>query len=258
MQVLTSGVSAEYGRFSGGVVNVITKSGSNMFAGSYRTTFTRPSWSKETPFERANSIERGKPTPANPYLNNKLSHFSEFTGGGPLAKDRVWFFAAGRFENSSTFGTMPATAVPYTKTNDSKRYEGKLTGSLRQGHTLQGSFIDNRVHRGNEPVLSFSIDRAALISPSVPNRLGVVNYNAALISAHAAVGAVLAEGLGDRGGRRHVDQHPRFAVPDAHGHAVSIQRAVLRRERSGTAQQPSADGERHATSRRIAASAATS
>jgi outer membrane receptor protein involved in Fe transport len=180
VQVLTSGVTAEYGRFSGGVVNVITKSGSNMFAGSYRTTFTRPSWTKETPFERANNIERGQKTDANPYITNNLSHFSEFTGGGPLSKNRVWFFAAGRFENSSTFGTMPATAVAYTKTNDSKRYEGKLTGSLHQGHTLQGSFIDNRVHRANEPVLSFSIDRAALISPSVPNRLGVVNYNAAL------------------------------------------------------------------------------
>jgi hypothetical protein len=180
VQVLTSGVTAEYGRFSGGVVNVITKSGSNLFSGSYRTTFTRPSWSDETPFETANNIERGKPTPANPYLNNKLSRFGEATGGGPLSKDRVWFFAAGRFENSSTFGTMPATAVPYTKSNDSKRYEGKLTGSLTQGHTLQGSFIDNRVHRFNEPVLSFSIDKATLISPSVPNRLGVVNYNAAL------------------------------------------------------------------------------
>lgn len=180
VQVLTSGVTAEYGRFSGGVVNVITKSGSNRFGGSYRTTFTRPSWSHETPFEAANSIERGRPTPANPYLNNKLSYFSEFTAGGPLAKDRVWFFGAGRFENSSTFGTMPATAVPYTKSNDSKRYEGKLTGRLYQGHTLQGSFIDNRVHRANEPVLSFSIDKAALISPSVPNRLGVVNYTAAL------------------------------------------------------------------------------
>ena len=201
VQVLTSGVTAEYGRFSGGVVNVITKSGSNMFAGSYRTTFTRPSWSKETPFESANNIERGKPTPANPYLNNKLSHFSEFTGGGPLAKDRVWFFAAGRFENSSTFGTMPATAVPYTKSNDSKRYEGKLTGSLRQGHTLQGSFIDNRVHRANEPVLSFSIDKAALISPSVPNRLGVVNYNAAvsqrmLVSAQYSQKDWATEGVG--------------------------------------------------------------
>ena len=111
---------------------------------------------------------------------------------------------------------MPATAVPYTKSNDSKRYEGKLTGSLRQGHTLQGSFIDNRVHRANEPVLSFSIDRAALISPSVPNRLGVVNYNAALTQRMLVSAQYLAEGLVDRRRRRHVDQHPRFAVPDAH------------------------------------------
>ena len=32
-QVLTSGISVEYGRFSGGVVNVITKSGGNRFSG---------------------------------------------------------------------------------------------------------------------------------------------------------------------------------------------------------------------------------
>lgn len=182
VQVLTSGISAEYGRFSGGVVNVITKSGGNRPAGSYRTTLMRPSWTTETPFERANAIERGKPTPANPFLKNKLSHFSELTAGGPLVKDRLWFFGAGRFENSSTAGTMPATAVAYTKTNDSKRYEGKLTGTVRPSHTLQGTFLDNRVHRSNEPVLSFSIDRAALISPSTPNRLGVVNYNGALSS----------------------------------------------------------------------------
>ena len=33
-QVLTSGISAEYGRFSGGVINAITKSGGNTFSGS--------------------------------------------------------------------------------------------------------------------------------------------------------------------------------------------------------------------------------
>ncbi len=201
VQVLTSGITAEYGRFSGGVVNIVTKSGSNRLGGSYRTTFARPSWTNETPFERGNNIERGTPTASNPYLNNKLSHFSEFTLGGPMARDRVWFFGAGRFENSSSFGTMPATAVPYTKSNDSKRYEGKLTGALRPGHTLQGSFIDNRVHRANEPVLSFSIDRAALISPSVPNRLGVVNYNAAvsqrmLVSAQYSQKYFATEGVG--------------------------------------------------------------
>ncbi len=43
-QVLTSGISAEYGRFSGGVINAISKSGGNTFSGSFRINLTNPSW----------------------------------------------------------------------------------------------------------------------------------------------------------------------------------------------------------------------
>ncbi len=38
-QILSSGISAESGRFSGGVINAITKSGSNTFSGSCRLNF---------------------------------------------------------------------------------------------------------------------------------------------------------------------------------------------------------------------------
>src|SRR4051812_30143896 len=174
VQVLTSGITAEYGRFSGGVVNIITKSGGNSLAGTYRTNFTRPSWTHETPFEKDNGIVRGQPTAANPFITNKLSTFSELTAGGRAVKDRLWLFTAGRFENSATAGTLPLTAAPYTKTNNSKRFEAKATASFVVGQTLQGTFIDNRVHRANEPVLSFSIDKATFISPSTPNRLSAV------------------------------------------------------------------------------------
>lgn len=37
--ITTAAVSAEFGRFQGGVVNVVTKSGGNDFSGSFRTTF---------------------------------------------------------------------------------------------------------------------------------------------------------------------------------------------------------------------------
>src|SRR5438552_3391534 len=40
----TSGVSAEWGRFGGGVVNAITKSGGHTFAGSFRTTLKHDNW----------------------------------------------------------------------------------------------------------------------------------------------------------------------------------------------------------------------
>jgi hypothetical protein len=57
-QVITSGVSAEYGRFSGGVINAITKSGGNRFSGSFRTDLTNPAWRDETPFEADNETTR--------------------------------------------------------------------------------------------------------------------------------------------------------------------------------------------------------
>ena len=42
--VATDGVSAEFGRFSGGVVNVITKSGGNLFSGSFRDSLNNDNW----------------------------------------------------------------------------------------------------------------------------------------------------------------------------------------------------------------------
>ncbi len=42
--VATAGVSAEYGRFSGGIANAITKSGGNTFSGSFRTSFANDNW----------------------------------------------------------------------------------------------------------------------------------------------------------------------------------------------------------------------
>ncbi|HET9765345.1 MAG TPA: carboxypeptidase regulatory-like domain-containing protein, partial [Thermoanaerobaculia bacterium] len=57
-QVLTSGISAEYGAFTGGVLNVITKSGGNDFHGSLRANYSKPEWRDETPFEDARNIER--------------------------------------------------------------------------------------------------------------------------------------------------------------------------------------------------------
>ena len=47
--ILTGGISAEWGRFSGGVVNMITKSGGNTFTGSFRENFANPTWIDETP-----------------------------------------------------------------------------------------------------------------------------------------------------------------------------------------------------------------
>ena len=42
-------VSAEYGRFTGGVINVVTKSGGNRFSGSLRVSLVRTTTGSPTP-----------------------------------------------------------------------------------------------------------------------------------------------------------------------------------------------------------------
>ena len=42
--VATAGVSAEFGRFGGGVINVVTKSGGNTFTGTFRDTLNNDNW----------------------------------------------------------------------------------------------------------------------------------------------------------------------------------------------------------------------
>src|SRR4029453_16597390 len=106
-QVLTSGISAEYGRFGGGVVNVITKSGGNLFSGAFRSNFTNPAWSVETPLEKSAGTTR----------TSKLSPTHEVTAGGPLVRDRAWFFGGTRIERTTTQGTFAQTRIPYTGQN---------------------------------------------------------------------------------------------------------------------------------------------
>src|SRR5688572_6503194 len=85
--VASAGVSAEYGRFSGGIANAITKSGGNTFSGSLRTSFANDSWRSYTPFE--SRLLTANPT--QPLKLDKTVPTYEATFGGPVVKERVWF-----------------------------------------------------------------------------------------------------------------------------------------------------------------------
>lgn len=187
-QVLTSGMPAEYGRFSGGVVNAITKSGGNQLSGSFRTTFTNPAWSARTPFEHQNGVTR----------EDELSKYFEGTLGGPIMKDRLWFFFANRNERSSDSAALPVTGVPSTSRTRNDRYELKLTATPAVNHTVRGSYLDNRTDL-HQPTFPFTIDPAGIIAPSLPNRLYVASWDGVLSSSLFASVKVSRKEYGVRG-----------------------------------------------------------
>jgi carboxypeptidase family protein/TonB-dependent receptor-like protein len=81
--VLTSNYSAEYGKTSGGVVNAVSRSGTNAFHGSAYEFF------RNSKLDAANFFENANGLPRSPFKRN------QFGGaiGGPIRKDRTFFFA---------------------------------------------------------------------------------------------------------------------------------------------------------------------
>ena len=172
---LTGAISAEYGRFTGGVINSITKSGGNIFSGSFRTSFTNPKWTSLTPF-----VGQAKPI-------DHIDKVYEETVGGYALRDRIWFFTAGRqaktTDQQSTVGLTSATnparnrpAINYTHSNNQTRYEGKITGQITSKHSLVGAYLKIRESEGNN-VFPPVYDEASLVQRSLPNSLYSAHYN---------------------------------------------------------------------------------
>jgi hypothetical protein len=178
-QILTSGITAEYGRFTGGVVNAITKSGGNSFAGSFRTNFSNPSWAAETPFERCDPEVTVAPCRVNT-RTGKLQETYEGTFGGPIVLDRLWFFGAGRYSEISTAASLPQTNLPNTRTDKNRRAEIKLTATLAPSHTIQGGYLNNYTEQTNRPVFPFTIDLNGVIVSPQPNWYTFANYRGVL------------------------------------------------------------------------------
>ena len=172
--VLTHGISAAYGRFSGGVVNVVTRSGGNAFSGSFREGLSNPSWIEETPLQKAAAQE-------NPSV---LSKAHEGTLGGPILRDRVWFFTAGRRETANIPNTFAQNGGAYTRTDTNRRGEAKVTATVAPGQTVQASFIDNATTQANMSAIAAPslLDARTLVTRQLPNRLFAASYSGAVTS----------------------------------------------------------------------------
>src|SRR5262249_54272218 len=140
--VITSGVSAEYGRALGGIINVITKSGTNAFAGSGKVIMTNDNWNAQ------NSTSSTVCTPSGATLNcthpslarTKDDHINPryaVTLGAPFWKDHIWF--SGAYESADTRGAPQSTPVArenYQQTTKDRFWDAKLTAQLTPSLTL--------------------------------------------------------------------------------------------------------------------------
>lgn len=161
VSVATNGVSAEYGRAIGAVVNVITKSGTNKFEGSAKFIATNDNWSAQN---KTKSETTG--ASLSRVIFEKTNPVYSFTLGGPIKKDKVWFFGAyEKSKNTSpqrqTVGTIPED---YQQTTNSNFWNVRVTAQVAKNHQVWVKYFES-------PTDGFVIDywgapgeRAALTS----------------------------------------------------------------------------------------------
>src|SRR5262249_48458416 len=126
-QVNTSNYSAEYGRAAGGVVNAVTKSGTNKYHGDAFWYFRNSDWGAINTFTK--HLVNGVLVP---FLPEDKRH--QFGGGvcGPIWKDKLFFF----FSADQQLRPFPATANSGTP--------GAIFAPLTAAEqtTLQGHGVD--------------------------------------------------------------------------------------------------------------------
>jgi hypothetical protein len=147
VQVKSGAYSAEYGRATGSVISVITKSGGNEFHGDVFGYYD------------ADSLQASLKGAASEGALTGSFHTVDFTRadlgfdlGGYIVKDKLWFFAAyNRRDNEfnkevlDDFGDVlpgaPSTGDQFITDTTADLWAGKLTWRMAANHSLSGSYF---------------------------------------------------------------------------------------------------------------------
>ncbi|MBV9622525.1 MAG: TonB-dependent receptor [Acidobacteria bacterium] len=127
-RVLTNGFDAEFGRNSGSVVNVVTKSGTNQVHGDIYE------FHRNRPLNARNYLD--PPGTKEPFILNQFGG----TIGGPLKRDRTFYF--GSYDGRRRIrGVSSGTVTIPTAAESTGVFAGPFTGSVTNpfvGSVLQG------------------------------------------------------------------------------------------------------------------------
>jgi len=128
LQVISIGAPAEYGNMMGGTLNVVTKSGSNQFKGGLNIYF----------FD--DSLVDSKINADSQYPEYVQKEFYDVTAtlGGPIVKDRLWFF--GSYEYWRDGHASPGSNPDETPVWYADRYDIKLSARITDSHMIDAKY----------------------------------------------------------------------------------------------------------------------
>ena len=144
--VVTSNATADYGRTSGGVINAVTRSGTNTFHGSVYEFL------RNSALDASNYFDLKKP----PFKRNQFGA----TAGGPIRKDRIFVF--GDYEGlRQTVNLTQRSTVPSTAARSGQLTSGNVTVNPKVQPFLAIFPQPNGPASGDFATFTFSIPQVA-------------------------------------------------------------------------------------------------
>ena len=125
-KVQYNNLGADWGKFSGGVVNLSTKSGTNSFHGEAHEFLRNKVLNSNDYFFKQSELLAGKNNEPPPYVQNQYG----VSGGGPIIKDKLFFYGSWEQFRLRT-GSVLTTTVPETAFR-----QGDFSALLAQGIQL--------------------------------------------------------------------------------------------------------------------------
>jgi outer membrane receptor protein involved in Fe transport len=156
IQVKTGGYDAENGQATGGVVNVVTKSGTNEYRGSV-FGYTQPTWLQ-------GSYKQFQATNGAVNTSDTSSYDAGAEGGGPIIRNKLFFFGAIDPAHTQTVFNAPQ-GFPLASLGDVPRdrratsYAAKGTYQINSGNRINASFFGDPSHGDVGPQRAASLRR---------------------------------------------------------------------------------------------------
>lgn len=136
-KVSGSGANAEYGDFTGAMLNLVTKSGGNSFEGLLSTSYSPFGWNQKN-FSPADPLYAMYATPP------RTRFFDFHLGlGGPIIKDKLWFYVSGGTMRQQTeiMASEPGSVMGI-KTDQIPKGFAKLTYQINKNSRLS-AFVEH-------------------------------------------------------------------------------------------------------------------
>src|SRR5262245_30646777 len=161
IQVQSVGASAEYGNIQGAVINVVTRQGGERFLGD-ASYYGQPAWLTSQPVRLPLSGAPGRETG---YTRVKYRDFTTNLGG-PVVRDRVWFFAG--YQYLRDYDSQPGTDPESPRTYQQDKIFAKATWRAAPGWQVVSSLHDEFWVNPEVPTFTKPFETTLRLSASVP------------------------------------------------------------------------------------------